>query len=102
MYAGPGEHLPALIPLVLDEYCAGLREAGWAGDERAVRAGYAALGALRFGLLSNTVRLLATDPARGAHAVASHGGPLPALVARRLAVVVHALEGADAARALLQ
>ena len=81
MYGVPSDELPTLLPLVLDEYCAGLREAGWTGDERAVRAGYAAIGALRFGLNANYVLLLATDPARGAHAVASHGGPLSTLVA---------------------
>jgi len=102
MYGVSSDDLPTLIPLVIDEYCAGLREAGWAGDERAVRAGYAAIGALRFGLLTNNVRLLATDPACGAGVVASHGGPLSALVARRLAVVTQALAGMDAARALLE
>jgi len=102
MYGVPSAALPTLLPLVLDEYCAGLREAGWTGDERAVRAGYAAIGALRFGLNANYVLLLATDPARGAHAAANHGGPLSALVARRLAVVTHALAGMDAARALLE
>lgn len=102
MCAAPHGDLSTSIPLVIDEYCAGLREAGWRGDEGAIRAGYAALGALRFGLLADNVRLLATDPARGAVAVASHGGPLDALVARRLAVVAHALEGLDAARALLR
>jgi len=102
MYGVPSAALPTLLPLVLDEYCAGLREAGWTGDERAVRAGYAAIGALRFGLNANYVLLLATDPARGAHAVANHGGPLSALVVRRLAVVTHALAGMDAARALLE
>ncbi len=98
MYAVPSDDLPTTIPLVIDEYCAGLREAGWVGEERAVRAGYAAIGALRFGLIARYVLLLATDPARGTHAVASHGGPLSALVARRIAVVTHALEGMDAAR----
>ena len=63
--------------------------------------GYAAIGALRFGLNAKYVLLLATDPARAAGAVASHGGPLDALVARRLAVVAHALAGLDAARASL-
>lgn len=101
MYGVPGEDLPRLAPLILDEYCAGLREAGWAGDEGAVRAGFAAIGALRFGLNANYVRLLATDPARGATVVAHHGGPLATLVARRLAVVTHALAGLDAAQALL-
>jgi hypothetical protein len=98
MYGVPGDALPTLIPLILDEYCAGLRDAGWSGDEGAVRAGFAALGALRFGTLANNVRLLATDPARGATTVANHGGPLSALVAWRLAVVMHALAGLDAAR----
>jgi len=102
MYALPSDDLLTTIPLIIDEYCAVLREAGWAGDERAIRAGYAAIGALRFGLNAKFVHLLATDPARGAHAVASHGEPLAVLVARRIAVVTHALEGLDAARVLLR
>jgi len=101
MYGLPSDDLPLLIPLVLDEYCAGLREAGWRGDERAVRAGYAAIGALRFGLLANNVCLLARDLARAADAVASHGGPLELLVTRRLVLVTGALAELGAARALL-
>lgn len=61
MYAVPAADLPVLSRLVLDEYCAGLRDAGWAGDEGAVRASYAAIAALRFGLLARWVLALAAE-----------------------------------------
>jgi hypothetical protein len=45
------DDLPALEAHVFDGYMAGLHDAGWTGDPRLARLGYAASAALRFGPL---------------------------------------------------
>jgi hypothetical protein len=45
------EDLPSLDAIAFEGYLAGLRDAGWRGDAAAVRLGYSATLALRFGML---------------------------------------------------
>src|SRR5947209_11043405 len=94
--------LPAFARLILDEYCLGLRDSGWRGDEGAVRATYAAIAALRFGLLAGSLLAFVHDAARHEVWEARYQRPIARIVAPRLAVVTHALALADQGRALLR
>jgi hypothetical protein len=87
-----GERLPQFERAVLDGYLAGLCDAGWTGDERDVRAAYAAIGALRFGLLAGPVLAQARDEERHATLEARYGRPVPEVIAWRAAVVRRGLE----------
>lgn len=83
-------------------YLAGLREAGWAGDEPSARLGFAAAAALRHsvGLLRVIVPLVA-EPARRPVAEARFGRPLDEVVAAWAGLWPFQFGLAEEARALL-
>jgi hypothetical protein len=87
-----GERLSQFERAVLDSYLAGLRGAGWAGDEGDVRAAYAAIGALRFGLLAGPMLAQSRDEERHAMLEARYGRPIAEVIAWRAAVVRRGLE----------
>jgi hypothetical protein len=95
--------LPALSRTCYAGYLAGLRDAGWAGDERLVRLGYTATVALRFGPFLGLVDALGADDA--AHPPGSMepvaGTTLDALLDRFAAMQPFVLDLADEARDLL-
>jgi hypothetical protein len=84
--------LPGFERAVLEGYLSGLRDAGWTGDATLVYAVYAAIGALRFGLLAAPVLNLALDEARHETLEARYGRPIAATITRRAAVVRRALD----------
>lgn len=51
------EHIPAMEQLIFAGYLAGLRDAGWQGDERLVRLGFTALAALKAGVADPAIKL---------------------------------------------
>lgn len=55
--AVPLERIPELDALIFAGYVAGLRDAGWQGDERLVRFGFTASAALKAGVADPAVRL---------------------------------------------
>lgn len=55
--AVPLDRIPELDALIFAGYVAGLRDAGWQGDERLARFGFAASAALKAGLADPAVRL---------------------------------------------
>ena len=62
-------------------YLEGLREAGWQGDERLARLGYAASAVLRFGFFPGWVLQMATDAEQRARWEAPTGKPAEEIVA---------------------
>lgn len=93
--------LPALEHNVVEGYLQGLRDAGWRGDERIVRGSYAAVAALRFGLLAGWLLAQVHDEAGHAQLEARWERPVAAFFTNRAAVVRRSLELAAEARALL-
>jgi hypothetical protein len=91
--------LPALDEALFAGYLAGLREAGWRGDERPVRFAYAAHAALRN--LFNAVGARRVDEARRPAILQSQGRSWEELAGARAAVRPFLLERADEARRLL-
>lgn len=91
--------LPALDEALFAGYLAGLREAGWRGDPRAVRFAYAAHAALRNAF--NAVGASRANEIGRALAVERYGHTWEALAERRAAVRPFLLERADEARHLL-
>jgi hypothetical protein len=85
----------------MDSYMAGLREAGWRGELRAVQLGAAGLIALRWTLI--LPRLLGGVLDENAHAgmEAIFGAPIGALVERWGAASDFLLDQAEVARRLL-
>ena len=55
--AVPLDQIPELDALIFAGYVAGLRDAGWAGDERLVRFGFTASAALKAGVAEPAIRL---------------------------------------------
>jgi hypothetical protein len=92
--------LPALDEALFGGYLAGLRDAGWRGDEQPVRFAYAAHAALRN--LFNAVGATVPDEARRAAAFQRYGHTWEALAERRVEVRPFLLERADEARRLLE
>jgi hypothetical protein len=84
-------------------YVAGLREAGWAGDERLVRLGFAASAALRntIGPLGQLLPLL-SDPTLRLSAEEVFGHPLEEIVETWAELWPFQVGLAEAARALLR
>jgi hypothetical protein len=120
---GPGAVGEELVPLVLASlfffetggttprdldaacfasYMAGLREAGWAGDERVVRLGFTAAAALRFTIGAvGPVLPVVTDPALRLIEEDHFGRPLEEVVEAWAALWPFQFELAEEARALL-
>jgi hypothetical protein len=93
--------VPALSRACYAGYLAGLRDAGWEGDERLVRLGYAAAMALRFGPFSGFVEDIGADDAFRASEEPVTGATFDALLDRFAAVQPFVLDLADEARDLL-
>ena len=98
MFDVDAARLPGFERAILRGYLGGLREAGWRGDEATVLAAYAAIGALRFGLLAHQVLRQAHDEKERALLEARHGRPGAEVVARRAAMLRHALSLGAAGR----
>ena len=94
----PGD-LPALDTALFAGYLAGLRDAGWQGDERQVRFAYAAHAALRNAF--NAVGATVPNEAGRASALHNYGHSWEDLAARRAASRPFLLERAAEARSLL-
>jgi hypothetical protein len=94
-----GQALPEFEGVVLTGYQAGLQDAGWAGDWHEVRAVYAAVAALRFGLLAGRVLTRAHDEAGYAELERRYQRPARAVIEDRALVVAHALALAAKLRA---
>ena len=92
----------ALDMAVWESYLAGLREAGWHGDARAVRFCYTAYPALRWGLVFPLVMILpyAHDAVRRAEAEAKYEQPIEQLLSRWASAFYFLLDWADEARCL--
>jgi hypothetical protein len=97
---GP-EDLPALETHVFEGYLAGLRDAGWGGDARLARLGYAATVALRYGPLLGVPPQLEADERQRAALTQTLGHPFEEAVARYGRMLPHILDRADEARRLL-
>lgn len=72
--AVPLEQIPELDALIFAGYVAGLRDAGWQGDERLVRFGFTASAALKAGVADSAIRL--PNVARRAAALPPDAEPL--------------------------
>jgi hypothetical protein len=92
------ERVPELGELAFASYVAGLRDAGWGGDERTARLGYCA-GVIRYGV--NAWALVALREPELAARAERVWGPFGEQVVRFGAVQRYTLALADEARALL-
>ncbi len=87
---------------VVDGYVIGLQEAGWQGDPRLVRLGYAATAPLRYSLLTAGILALTLLQEDGIAALEQRRGqPIERIVAQDAAFVTYLLDLADEARRLL-
>lgn len=86
--------------LLFDGYLEGLRDAGWHGDRRLVRLGFAANAALRWVFRAPALREIA-EPERRAREEHRWGRPFEELLAGRAALTYALLDLADEARTLL-
>jgi hypothetical protein len=92
--------LPVLDEALFTEYLAGLREAGWRGDERQVRFAHAAHAALRNAF--NAVGTTVPDEAARAAAQQRYGRTWEELAEARAAVRPFLLDRAQEARRLME
>ena len=90
----------ALEDAVLDGYVAGLRDAGWSGDERAVRLGFTAAVASRLGLVPQTLDLILNEQRREQVERSWHR-PVEEVIKRWAQVAYFVLDRADRARQML-
>ncbi|MEH2024762.1 phosphotransferase [Nostoc sp.] len=97
-----GSSLITLEKLVLEGYLAGLRSAGWNGDERVVRFTYAAFAALHFGLIAGRLLKLVHNESRHSWLEQRFGRTFDEIITSRAIAITHALELADEARLLLR
>jgi hypothetical protein len=91
----------ALEEAVLEGYVAGLRDAGWRGDESQIRLGYTAGVALRLGLVPTVLDMI-FDPAHRGRAERGWRRPADELIERWAQVAYFVLDRADRARQLLR
>ncbi|HRJ45221.1 MAG: phosphotransferase [Caldilineaceae bacterium] len=87
--------------LVFQNYLAGLRAAGWMGDERLVRLGYTASAALWMGATLPGWTAIMLDPASGVNVTAMYGRPAEDVLAGWVALTEFLLDRADEARLLM-
>jgi hypothetical protein len=92
MFKIPADVLPAYEQDVWNGYMAGLRAAGWQGDEAPIRFVYAATAALRFGLLVSRLLQMANDESGHAWLEQRYHRTMREIIGPRAAVVRHALE----------
>ncbi len=86
---------------VFEGYVAGLRDAGWRGDEHELRLGYLAAVALRLGLIPQILSLILDRPQRE-RAERVWGRPADEIIERWAEVAYFVLDRADEARRLLE
>jgi hypothetical protein len=92
----------ALEATVFDAYLSGLREAGWSGDSRLARLGYASSVALWMGAtLPGWAALLLGEGSRSA-TTAMFGRPAEGVLAGWVTLAEFSLERADEARSLMR
>jgi hypothetical protein len=89
----------AVIEKLLTSYVAGLRDAGWNGDERLVRTGWALTVAVRY--LAHPLMLACLDESQRRHFELQRGMPLEQFMGVLSSVVWRALAPAAEARELL-
>jgi len=87
--------------VVFENYLAGLRAAGWEGDWRTARFGYAAYAALKYGCLTFWLRD-AGDPRSHALWERLAGCSMAEYIENQGRLVAYLLDLADAARGLLE
>jgi hypothetical protein len=98
---GPDD-LPSLDAHAFDGYLTGLREAGWRGDSRVARLGYAATAGLRYGPLFGLAQLATSADRQQREALEqSVGCPFEEHVARYGRMLPFVLDRADEARGLI-
>jgi hypothetical protein len=97
----PVEALPELEVVALDGYLAGLGAAGWHGDPRLVRLGYAATAPLRYAALlaADVAQAALFDGVRAAQE-ARHHAPIETVVRRWGSMITFLLDRAGQSRAL--
>ncbi len=93
-----GSSLIPLEKLVLEGYLAGLRSAGWNGDEGVVRFTYAAVAALHFGLIAGRFLKLVHNESRHSWLEQRFGRTFDEIITSRAIAITHALELAKEAR----
>ena len=93
--------LPALARACYGGYLDGLRDAGWAGDERLARLGFAAAAALRFGAFAGYMEIVRADDAMRARLEPAFGATFDDLLVRFAGVQPLVLDLADEARDLM-
>lgn len=94
------EELPALDAALFSDYLVGLREAGWRGDERAVRLAFCTHAALRN--IFNAVGSFMPDEEGRARAVRAWGHTFEELAERRARTRPYLLRLAHEARGLMR
>jgi hypothetical protein len=87
--------------IIFAGYLAGLRHAGWAGDERLVRLGYTISAALRTGVTLPGWAAVMLDPAAGVNSIAMYGRSAEEVLAGWVALTEFLLDRADEARQLM-
>jgi hypothetical protein len=92
--------LPVLDAVIFDNYMGGLREAGWQGDRRLVRFGFAASAGLKYGGLLLWLGDLA-DPERSATWEELSGQPIEHFVQHQASMISYLLDLVDEAHGLL-
>ncbi|MFN6461091.1 MAG: phosphotransferase [Nostoc sp. DedVER02] len=97
-----GSSLIPLEKLVLEGYLAGLRSAGWNGNECVVRFTYAAVAALHFGLIAGRLLKLVHNESRHSWLEQRFGRTFEEIITSRAIAIAHGLELADEARLLLR
>jgi Phosphotransferase enzyme family len=87
--------------IVFAGYMSGLRQAGWAGDQRQVRFAYAAVAALRFGLLAGALLRYVHTADLPMQLEQQYQRSFNDIVVQRAHMVSHALALGEEARSLL-
>lgn len=100
--AGPVSDPRPIEAVVLDGYLAGLAEAGWHGDPRLVRLGYAATAPLRYSLSTASILAITILQGDGVGLLEQRRGqPIARIVEQDAAFVTYLLDLADEARMLI-
>jgi hypothetical protein len=90
-----------LESVVFAGYLAGLRAAGWQGDERLVRLGYTACAGLWMGATLPGWAAVMLEPASGVNALAMYGRPADEVLTGWVTLTEFLLDRADEARRLM-
>jgi hypothetical protein len=101
-FESPVEDYDALESIVIDGYTAGLRAAGWPGDERLVRLGCLAYALLWMGATLPGWAAMMLDPSSGFNVDAMYGRSAAEVLAGWVQLDELLLARADEARTLLQ